>query len=106
MDTLTGVMSNGPACPETFVVGMGEGEKNRRIWVHDYSSYLLKSWLAIIPARGGKIKVETRRIKVSRGPTMASSRGRRVTAHNDQAVTKATTGPIPAPELYNTATRG
>ena len=32
--------------------------------------------------------------------------GSRLIAHSDQAVTKATTGPIPAPELYKTATRG
>ncbi len=52
---------------------------------------------AISPAIGGKKKVQAIRMRVNFHPIMPISSGRRVTAHNDQEVKKATIVPVPAP---------
>ncbi len=63
------------------------------------------SW-ASKPAIGGKKKVQARRTTVNFHPNIPISMGKRPTAHNDQAVTKATMVPTPAPARRNPAAIG
>jgi hypothetical protein len=54
---------------------------------------------AINPASGGKKKVQASLIKANLGLIKLTSNGNRTTETSDQAVTYATTVPIPAPDL-------
>ncbi|TFG92464.1 MAG: hypothetical protein E4H15_03645 [Syntrophobacterales bacterium] len=65
-----------------------------------------KKSCAIIPAIGGKMQVQARRISVNLQPKIPTSIGSRLTAHKDHPVRKATIVPVLAPVLKSPAAIG
>ena len=78
--------------------GKGPGRRDRNSGLAGAQAVFWNNVWAIQPAMGGKKKVLAGRMRISLQPRMPTSMGRRLTAHNDQPVRKATMVPIPAPE--------
>lgn len=66
---------------------------------------MIINW-AINPAITGKMNVAKKRITINFGLINAISSGMRLILHSAHAVTSATIGPMPAPDLSSDATIG